>query len=114
MTTYEHDADVVRWGLHHLLDVCSLSNGAPGSVTHYDTDFSSVEYVREGYCESNHINVENDEVIAHTLQEELSRLAIAESHGSSQSGEQEHQQISILAQDWLGPPSQRYGNPGTR
>ncbi|KAA8539280.1 hypothetical protein F0562_025972 [Nyssa sinensis] len=101
MVTCEQDPDVVRWGLH-LLDVCSLSNsGSPGTLTEYENP-SQVEYVNGSYYETKHNNVENDEVIAHTLQEELSRLAAAEASGSPHIGE-EHVQASILAQDWLGP-----------
>nr|GMD30231.1 OTU domain-containing protein DDB_G0284757 isoform X1 [Ipomoea batatas] len=55
-----------------------------------------------------HANVENDEIIAHTLQEELSRIAIAESSGSSYV-EEEHQKESVLSQDWLGS-SKRHCN----
>lgn len=109
MITCDQDPDVVRWGLH-LLDICSLSNsGSRNTVTQYGTDLSRVECVREGYCESGHY-VENDEIIAHALQEELSRIAAAESSGSSHARE-ENSQASILAQDWLGP-SKRHWSSG--
>lgn len=49
-----------------------------------------------------HLLQENDEVIAHALQEELSQVAIAEASGTSPTGE-EHMQASVLAQDWFGP-----------
>ncbi|CAK9159657.1 unnamed protein product [Ilex paraguariensis] len=99
MTIYEQDPDVVRWGLH-LLDICSFTDaGSPGIVTCYDEDLSQVEYVKEDYCEAKHTNVDNDEIIAHAFQEELSRIAAAEASGSSIAGE-ENQQVSILAQDW--------------
>uniref|UniRef100_A0A5B7AXF3 ubiquitinyl hydrolase 1 n=1 Tax=Davidia involucrata TaxID=16924 RepID=A0A5B7AXF3_DAVIN len=108
MITYEQDPDVVRWGLH-LLDVCSISNsGSPGASTKYE-DLPQVEYVEEGflgkyveegYYETKHDNLENDETIAHALQEELSRLAAVEASESPNVGE-EHVQASILAQDWL-------------
>ncbi|XP_059628334.1 OVARIAN TUMOR DOMAIN-containing deubiquitinating enzyme 9 isoform X2 [Cornus florida] len=106
MVNYELDPDVVRWGLH-LLDVCSLSN-SPGSLTKYE-ELSQVEYVKEGYCETKHVNVENDEIIALALQEELSRVAASEASGSPHAGE-DNLQASILAQDWLGP-SKRHCTP---
>lgn len=107
MTINEQDPDVVRWGLH-LLDICSISNGgAPDTVTHYGKDLSQVEYVIEGYYETKHINVENDEVIAHALQEELSRLANAEAFGSLPAVDDQRE--SILEQDWSGS-SRRHGN----
>lgn len=110
MTVYEADPDVVRWNLH-LIDVCGINNGGSlGTVTQYDTDFSQIGYVREGCVEPEpepepiHVNVvENDEVIAHALQEELSRLSLQESIGSDE------QQASVLAQDWA-VPSKRNSN----
>ncbi|CAH1438401.1 unnamed protein product [Lactuca virosa] len=116
MTFQEQDPDVVRWGLHHLMEVCSVTNGgSPAVFTHYDKDISSVEYVSEGYCVPNYVNVENDEIsnyvendemIAQALQEELSRLALEENHGSSGNNQQKE---SVLAQDWVSP-SQRHDN----
>ncbi|XP_076895780.1 OVARIAN TUMOR DOMAIN-containing deubiquitinating enzyme 9-like [Bidens hawaiensis] len=118
MPEQEHDPDIVRWGLHHLMEVCSVTNGgSPAVFTHYDKDLSSVEYVSEGFCESNdanvendetdekdkglgYTNVENDEMIARAFQEELSRLAVEEDHGSI--GEV-HRKESVLAQDWISP-----------
>ena len=39
MTFQEQDPDVVRWGLHHLMEVCSVTNGgSPTMFTHYDKD----------------------------------------------------------------------------
>ncbi|KAK6933405.1 OTU domain [Dillenia turbinata] len=100
MITHEIDPDVFRWGLHHL-DVCSLSNaGSRNVVTHYEADLGQVEHVREGFVAA-HVNVDNDEVIAHALQEELSRVAAAEASGSSANCED---QASILTQDWVCPP----------
>ncbi|KAK9061272.1 hypothetical protein SSX86_018452 [Deinandra increscens subsp. villosa] len=118
MPEQEHDPDIVRWGLHHLMEVCTVTNGgSPAVFTHYDKDLSSVEYVSEGYCESNNAsaendkessctNVENDEMIARALQEELARVAEEENHGSV--GEN-YQKESVLAQDWPAT-SKRHGN----
>ncbi|XP_019228890.1 PREDICTED: uncharacterized protein LOC109209977 isoform X2 [Nicotiana attenuata] len=107
MTVYELDPDVVRWNLH-LIDVCSISNGGSlGTVTQYDRDFSQDGYVREGYCEPTHVNVENDEVIARALQEELSRLSVMDSVESSHT-EEEHQKASVIAQDWVAPSRRNY------
>ncbi|KAJ4720758.1 OTU domain-containing protein [Melia azedarach] len=106
MMTYEQDPDLVRWGLHQLLDVCTLSNsGSQSTVTRYDRDLSQVAYVREGYCEAEQANVQNDEVIAHALQEEFSRVAAAEASGSVNSG-----QVSILAQNWVSPSNSECEN----
>ncbi|KAM7526881.1 hypothetical protein LguiA_016783 [Lonicera macranthoides] len=102
MITHELDPDVVRWGLHHL-DVCCLANGgSPRAITRYDKDLSSLEYVREGYCEMEHINLENDEAIANALPDELSWLAFSEPSGPSYNGEG-NQLGSIFSNDQLGP-----------
>ncbi|KAI8563642.1 hypothetical protein RHMOL_Rhmol03G0125500 [Rhododendron molle] len=107
MIMYEQDPDVVRWGLHHL-DICRIpSGGSPGSSIHYEKDLSQVECVKEGYCEKKCDEVENDEIIAHALQEELSLLAAAEASGSSQAGE-EDLQASILSQDWRVPSNRHF------
>ncbi|GKC20220.1 hypothetical protein Tco_1022370, partial [Tanacetum coccineum] len=100
MYGYEEDPDVKRWGLHHLMEVCSVSNGGSPSVfTRFDKDMSSVEYVSECYCVSNggENDVENDEMIARALQEELSRLAVEEKDGLMCVCDQKK---SVLAQDW--------------
>lgn len=106
MATYDYDPDVTRWGLHHLLDVCTLRNNASCSgVTRYDQDLSRVEFVREAYCEK--ANVENDEAVARALQEEFSRIDCLEASGVSNGGP-EHLQESVLAQNWLGPSGRHY------
>lgn len=106
---YDLDPDVVRWGLH-LIDVCSLTNnGSPQTVTCYEKDLSRTDTVKEGFCSTKDCVVDNDEVIARALQEELSRLAVAEASGSASSGEQ-HQKASILAQDWLGPSGRHFSS----
>lgn len=110
MIMYEQDPDVVRWGLH-LLDICRIPCSSPGSSIHYEKDLSQVECVKEGFCETKCDEVENDEIIAHALQEELSQLAAAEASGSSQAGE-EDLQASILSQDWQ-VPSNRHFTIGT-
>ncbi|XAR52347.1 Ubiquitinyl hydrolase 1 [Bertholletia excelsa] len=100
MIMHEIDPDVVRWGLH-LLDGCCLPGDYSSSTIHYEKDLSRIEYVKEGFSEIKCNEVENDEIIARTLQEELSELAAAEACGSSRAVE-EHLQESVLAQDWQG------------
>ncbi|XWS07984.1 hypothetical protein CRYUN_Cryun41cG0038000 [Craigia yunnanensis] len=105
MITCDIDPDVVRWGLQDL-QVCVFSHsGASGSVTQYDKDNSQTAYIREGYYEPEQINVENDAVIAHALQEELSRVAAAEASGLNNPC-----QDSILAQDWFSLPGRQHSS----
>ncbi|XP_020966222.1 uncharacterized protein LOC110266257 [Arachis ipaensis] len=99
MTAYDMDPDVVRWGLHNLLDVCTLSNnGSPSIITRYDLDLSSsVEYVREGFYQPSY--VENDEAVARAYLEELSQLQSLEASGMSKFGN-DQARAAVLAQDW--------------
>ncbi|KAG8645261.1 hypothetical protein MANES_10G048900v8 [Manihot esculenta] len=107
MIMYDQDPDVVRWGLHTLVDVCALpSSGPSNSITQYGVDECQVGYVVEGYNEAgNANNVENDAVIACALQEELSRVAAAEASGLHNPGQE-----SILVQDWLASPGRCNGS----
>lgn len=100
MMTYEQDPDVVRWGLH-LLNGDPYSNyGYDGTATQYDANFYDREYVGDCHYGVEYTNVENDEIIANALQEELSQLAAVEASGFSYA-EEDHCQSSVLAQDWL-------------
>ncbi|KAG6510018.1 hypothetical protein ZIOFF_028026 [Zingiber officinale] len=57
-------------------------------------------------------SVENDEVIARALQEELSRVAIVEASGSLHTTK-EQLQSSVLSQNWLALSSPRESNSGS-
>lgn len=96
---YEQDNDV-RWGLH-LIDVCSLSNGYPETVTCYEKDLSWTESVTEGFCNPAPSFEGNGEVIAHAPQEDFSRFPAAYPSGFS-SNDNHHQEESIPALDWPG------------
>lgn len=105
MLTYEQDPDVVRWGLQ-LFDSDPYSNcGYLGTVIQDDCDgdyYHQAQYFKqESYdSDSDSRNVENDEVIAHALQEELSQLAILDEPGSTDEEGIEHLQVSGFSQDW--------------
>ncbi|XP_075484418.1 OVARIAN TUMOR DOMAIN-containing deubiquitinating enzyme 12-like isoform X2 [Primulina tabacum] len=76
MMTCEPDLEAV-WRGPHLFNVSFMNHGASENATVYE-DFSWVESVKEGFCGPKDSAVENDEVIAHALQEEFSRVAVAE------------------------------------
>ncbi|XP_062173123.1 OVARIAN TUMOR DOMAIN-containing deubiquitinating enzyme 12-like isoform X3 [Alnus glutinosa] len=97
MISYEQDPDIVRWGLQ-------LFNSDPySSCGYYDTtipddvDYYHGQYFEEDNYDTECSNVENDELIAQALQEELSQLAVAEAPGSSDE-ELEHLQASAFSQ----------------
>ncbi|XP_073019970.1 OVARIAN TUMOR DOMAIN-containing deubiquitinating enzyme 9-like isoform X2 [Primulina eburnea] len=77
MMTYEPDLEAV-WRGPHLFNVSFMKHGASENATVYEEDFSWVESVKEGFCGPKDSAAENDEVIAHALQEEFSRMAVAE------------------------------------
>lgn len=97
MITFDVDPDVARWRLQDI-QVCVYGHsGASCSVTQYDKNNSQTVHITEGYHEPDCVNVENDAVIAHALQEELSQVAAAEASGFTNPS-----QDSILSQDWFG------------
>ena len=106
MITYEQDPDVVRWGLQ-LFDSDPYFNcGYGGTVTSDNLDYYHGQNFKEDHYGFDICNIENDELIAHALQEELSQLAVAEAPESPHGGE-DNLQISVFEQDFL---SQSLGN----
>lgn len=99
---WEQDPDVVRWGLHLLSDPFSSTVYCEVPTSNVAT-FHVGENARECNLNSECTAVENDEIIAHALQEEFSQVAAAEASGALQEGS-DRLQASVLAQDWLGPP----------
>ncbi|KAG8061929.1 hypothetical protein GUJ93_ZPchr0003g16541 [Zizania palustris] len=98
MAVCDHDDPLlVRWGLQHLLphqpaDRCSCARPDPGSdLSHQRGNGGDV--LPQG------ASVENDEIIAHALQEELSQVALAEASGSSHSTHAS----TVLTQHWFRP-----------
>ncbi|URE38667.1 OTU-like cysteine protease [Musa troglodytarum] len=82
MIMYEQDPDLVRWGLHLLLEPPSNSTYCATS-SHSSTDDSGLHCADETGSWEARDSVENDEVIAHALQEELSQIAMVEASGPS-------------------------------
>lgn len=83
----EPDPDVARWGLH-LLDVDQLfSSNYYGDTSHHDVYISHEQYSRDYRNDMDTISIENDEIIAYTLQEELSQMSLAEGTEYSNAGD---------------------------
>ncbi|CAK9158520.1 unnamed protein product [Ilex paraguariensis] len=107
MITYEQDPDVVRWGLQ-LFDGDPFSNcGCCGTVTQNDTDYYNEQYFKEDQYHMGCSNVEHDELLAHSLQDELSHLSVADAPGSSCEGVT-HPQASFYPQEWVGQTMESY------
>ncbi|XP_042373939.1 OVARIAN TUMOR DOMAIN-containing deubiquitinating enzyme 12-like [Zingiber officinale] len=99
MIMYEQDPDILRWGLHLLID--SSLNTTYSVTTHQNNVKDCVaQRANEVRLQEECDSVENDEAIARALQEELSRVAIVEESESSHTTE-EKLQASVLSQNWL-------------
>ncbi|XP_019709805.2 OVARIAN TUMOR DOMAIN-containing deubiquitinating enzyme 12 isoform X1 [Elaeis guineensis] len=109
MIMYEQDSDVLCWGLDILHGDPFSNTGYCGGITQHDASFYDSCYVGEGNTGTDRTTIENDEIIAHALQEEFSQLAVAEATGPSHADE-EHLQASVLAQDWFGPSMRNYSS----
>ncbi|XP_022634953.1 uncharacterized protein LOC106756678 isoform X2 [Vigna radiata var. radiata] len=108
MVLYEH-SDVFQWGLNLLDGDPAYSPGYYGNIIQHDTgDIYNGHYFHSHYDnECNH--VENDEIIARTLQEEFSQLEIAESSGYFQQGEQQfHVPETQPSYDWHNSSMMNY------
>ncbi|KAM7526193.1 hypothetical protein LguiA_016095 [Lonicera macranthoides] len=104
----DQDPDVVRWGLN-FLDVDQIfSYSYYGDTNNVDIDISHEQYVRDSHHDAEFNSVENDEIIAHTLQEELSQLSVAEGTESSNAVEEHFQASTTSTQDWYYPSARNH------
>ncbi|KVH99984.1 Ovarian tumor, otubain [Cynara cardunculus var. scolymus] len=112
----EPDSDVVKWGLH-FLDVDQIfSSTYYGDSNQQDMNICHEQYNGGGYQENEFNNVENDEMLAHSLQQELLDFSITDENEPSNvvqdhlqvSNPVEHLQTSSDTQDWYGPSSDNY------
>lgn len=103
----EPDPDVARWGLN-FLDVDQLfSSSYYGDTNQHDVDISHEPYVRDSHQDTVFSSVGNDVIVAHTLQEELSQMSLAEETELSNAVE-DTWQASAGTQDWSGTPAGNY------
>lgn len=89
----QNHPEIVRWGLNLL--GCSATPNTNNCICH------NASYARQGITEPDRRMLENDEIIAHTLQEEIYQLTDAESSGNPR-------HASVLAQDWMSPSTENY------
>lgn len=96
---YEPESDVVRWGLN-FLDVDQIFSYSYYGDYNHDVNISREWYVGDNNANTEHNSIENDEIIAHTLQEEFSQLRMAEASESSHAEDRHLQASSASAPDW--------------
>lgn len=106
MGLYEHP-DVVQWGINLFDSDPAYSPGYYSDIIQHDTgDVYNGHYYHNHYdTESNQI--QNDEIIARALQEEFSRLDIAECSGYSQTDEEQFH-ASEPTYDWNNTSMMNY------
>lgn len=103
----EPDPDVARWGLN-FLDVDQLfSSTYYGDTNQHNVDITHEHYVRDSHQDTESNSVENDEIIAHTLQEELSHMSLEEETELSNTVENTWQ-ASTDIQDWSSTATRNY------
>jgi len=122
MVIYEQESDVIQWGLRLLDGDPPFYSGYYGEAIVQSDDGYHGHYVRDHYDITDCSHVENDEMIARTLQEEFSQLAVTEENGYSHGGEElsvteenvyshggeEHLQTSVDEHDWHCTPMRNY------
>lgn len=103
----EPEYDAAR-GVLSFLDVDQLfSSNYYGDSTQHDIEICHEQYSTENPYHPSYCNVDNDEVIAHALQEEWSELYITEDAQSSHADDQ-YLQASTGVQHWHGSPREYY------
>lgn len=95
----EEESGLVQWGLRFFECDPYLHSGYHGDIIQHDVnDMYHGQYFRNNDdAESN--DVESDEIIARTLQEEFSQLAIEEASQYSNTGGEQLQE-SVQDHDW--------------
>lgn len=104
MIIHEH-LDVIQWG-HQLFDGDPIGSGYYGDMIHHGADDVYDEIYQDQY-DTDCSRLENDEVIARTLQEEFLQLAVSGASRYSCAGE-EHYQASNLGHDRHSPSMNFY------
>ncbi|KAI4378732.1 hypothetical protein MLD38_016170 [Melastoma candidum] len=111
----EQDPDFMRWGCRLFNPIPPISSGyyiepipQDASIV-YQGEYSVIDYGGDPG------SVENDEIIAHALQEEFSQLAMRESPGYSTAADEELKEVTVDQQNWPVPPPNYYwpGNSST-
>ncbi|XP_022978801.1 RNA polymerase sigma factor sigF, chloroplastic [Cucurbita maxima] len=106
MVMNDYDSDAISWGLRLFNGDSSYSSEYFPDMAQHDVNF--YEHYYGNHCNNEVNHVENDEIIAHTLQEEFSQLEIAEASGYSNI--EDPSQASKYALGWDNPSSRNYGS----
>ncbi|KAG6595233.1 OVARIAN TUMOR DOMAIN-containing deubiquitinating enzyme 10, partial [Cucurbita argyrosperma subsp. sororia] len=102
----DYDSDAIRWGLRLFNGDSSYSTEYFHDMAQHDVNF--YDHYHGNRCNNEVNHVENDEIIAHTLQEEFTQLEIAEASGCSNA--EEPYQTSNFALGWNNQSSRNYSS----
>lgn len=100
----DNSSDFLQWFLGY--DPCFPSGSNLEIIQHDANDIYHGQRYR-GYDDAECTHVENDEIIARTLQEEFSQLEITENSQNSYTGE-EYLQASTNTNHWHDQPTENY------
>ncbi|CAN0881182.1 OVARIAN TUMOR DOMAIN-containing deubiquitinating enzyme 10 [Linum grandiflorum] len=110
MAAYDHDSDVYQWGLSLLEPNPPYYPGYYGGGDVIPNDYTSSphpphhhhpgHYVADHYDITDNTHVENDEIIARTLQEDFSQLAVTQSSHFSHQEEAEDRPYYGGGSEW--------------
>lgn len=103
---YDQDSDVIQWGLRLLEGDPPFYSGYYGDINQTDHCYQYVS--RDHYDISDCSHIENDEIIARTLQEEFSQLAVTEASGYSSTVGEDHPQASLHPYHWHSTSTRNY------
>ncbi|XP_030452382.1 OVARIAN TUMOR DOMAIN-containing deubiquitinating enzyme 12-like isoform X2 [Syzygium oleosum] len=101
----EPESDACQWG-RHIFDINPLV-GYYTITSHHDANSTYHGQYPMSHCGGECSSVENDEIIARTLQEEFSQLAVREVPVYSHA-EEEDSKVSIDQQNWQTPSPRMY------
>ncbi|XP_076893389.1 OVARIAN TUMOR DOMAIN-containing deubiquitinating enzyme 12-like isoform X2 [Bidens hawaiensis] len=107
----EPDADVLKWGLDILNVDQIFSSEYYGDSNQHNMNIYHDQYYGNSYQEVEFNNVKNDEMLAHSLQQELLDLSISDDNEESVvSNQVDHLQTSNETHEWYGGPSSDNNN----
>lgn len=110
MVLYEH-SDVIHWGMNLFDSDPAYSPGYYGDMIRHNTDDVYDGHYFHNHYDTERSQIENDEIIARTLQEEFSQLDIAACSRYSQADEEQFH-ASVPAYDWHNTSMMNYCSQG--
>lgn len=104
----EQDSDVYQWGQRLFDTNPSFNPGYPTDATHQDVrSICHMHYPMSHYV-TEYSTVEDDEIVAHTLQEDFSHLGMRETSENFHMADEESSISAVHPQGWRSPSMRLY------